>query len=183
MTSLRSYLISSRFLLCPTAPLSRSPTALCRRPLRPDAGEIQLPDPPDHVVEGLRGVAGAVPQDLLAVLERQLVGGVAQGAVPRHGGGGHGEAHVLGPVDELEDGRLALVVPRLGLRPQHPRVPARPRQVALAQLAEELGEEVVGGLCVRVCSWSALLLLLLLLLLLAFLCHALLLPCFLRSGV
>lgn len=89
------------------------------------AGEVQLRDAPHHEVEGLGAVA-AVAHDLGAVLEGQLVGGAAEGAVAGHGGGGHGEAHVLGPVDELEDRRVALVVRRLGLRPQHARVAARP---------------------------------------------------------
>lgn len=76
---------------------------------------------------------------------------VVGGPFTHNGFGGHGEPHVFGSVDELQDGAGGLVVVSVeGLDAQHARVAARAIEVALAEGGEDFGEVREWGLFGRV---------------------------------
>lgn len=57
--------------------------------------------------------------------------------------GRHGEAHILGPIDELEDRRSGLVF-FFGLDAEDACVASRAGGIAFSELVEEFGEVAVG---------------------------------------
>lgn len=86
------------------------------------------------------------PRHLAHVQGRQFVESVkALGALSGDGARRHGEADILGAVDQLQDGAGGLVV-FLGLDAEYPGVAAGALGVAFPEGAEELGEQVMGGL-------------------------------------
>lgn len=108
--------------------------------------QVEGPHTTNHGLEAVFGVGAAVAEGLGAVENGQRGGFAAEAPVPRHRCRRDRVPQVPGPVHKLQQRRITLVVLRLRLRPQHPRVAPRPREIPLPQLAEQLGQQVLRGL-------------------------------------
>ena len=105
---------------------------------------IQVVEFGDHVFQVLLSL-GTETSDLGNVTGGHVVDGLALATQAGYCAGGHGESHVLGSVDEFENGRRCLIFLD-GFNAQYTGVATGAVEEAFAKRAEEFGDERVGFL-------------------------------------